>query len=335
MPNNFRISISHNKGTHFISVSKKTRNIVLSSVVTIILSLILTSIAVKHFYFKSTISSQEISELVDDQQKLLGRLQEKNLNRNELIKQLEQKQTELLVLEQRVHDVESVLGINQNEQETSLSSPFTLEKRIDTAVIDSSVRSTMFRLIPNGIPLDFSRYSSKFGRRTNPISKKRHNHLGIDLTCKRGTEIFSPADGVIEYVRPSKKGYGNLLKVQHSFGFMTMYAHLQGFNVKMGQFVKKGDLIAKCGNSGDSTGSHLHYEVRFLRRAINPQPFMDWTPDKFELLFEKERSIKWQPLVEVFSNLVTIQVQLTQIPTIKFNTTMQLPDDGTIVANND
>jgi murein DD-endopeptidase MepM/ murein hydrolase activator NlpD len=334
MPDNFRISISHNKGTHFISVSKKTRNIVFSSLATIILSLVLTTIAVKHFYFKSTVSSQAITELESDQQALLGKLQEKNLNRNELIKQLAQKQSDLLVLEQRVHDVESVLGINTNPEEEGQSSfEQVLEKRIDTAVIDSSVRSTMFRMIPNGIPLEISRYSSKFGRRTNPITKKRHNHLGIDMTCKRGTEIFSPADGVVEYVRPSNKGYGNLLKVQHSFGFMTMYAHLQGFNVKMGQFVKKGDLIAKCGNSGDSTGSHLHYEVRFLRRAINPQPFMDWTPDKFELLFEKERSIKWQPLVAVFNNLVKMQVQLTQIPTIKDEKTVANVESDIVAKN--
>lgn len=76
-------------------------------------------------------------------------------------------------------------------------------------------------------------------------------------------------------------------------------------------------MIATCGNSGNSTGPHLHYEVRFLGRVLNPRSFIDWTPEKFDSLFEKERSVKWTPLVNVISNVVKLQLKLTQKPTIE------------------
>ena len=174
----------------------------------------------------------------------------------------------------------------------------------------------MFRLIPNDSPMAYQRISSSYGRRTNPITGKRHNHTGIDLTCKRGEDILAPADGVIETVRPSKKGFGNFLTMRHSFGFMSSYAHLQKFKVRSGQFVSKGDVIASCGNSGNSTGPHLHYEVRFLGRSLNPQYLMDWTPENFNYVFEKEKKVKWGPLVQLIDNVVRLQINLTNVPYI-------------------
>ncbi|PKF79376.1 peptidase M23 [Vibrio sp. vnigr-6D03] len=230
-----------------------------------------------------------------------------------LTQELEEKKGEILTLGKRVNDVESVLGITQ---ETSVVdyAELSLEQRIDAAAINSAVRATMFRLLPNDSPVLYQRISSNYGYRKNPITGRRHRHLGIDLTCQRGEQVLAPADGVVELRRPSKKGYGNLLKLRHAFGFMTSYAHLQGFNVRSGQFVKKGDVVATCGNSGNSTGPHLHYEVRFLGRTLNPKHFMDWTPENFDTLFEKERSIKWASLVDVMSNVVKLQVLLTQNP---------------------
>ncbi|MEZ8099812.1 M23 family metallopeptidase [Vibrio bivalvicida] len=226
-----------------------------------------------------------------------------------LSQELEEKRSQIHVLGKRVYDVESVLGLADEVLDNS-----SLENRIDAAAVDSAVRATMFRLIPNDTPMNYERISSSFGRRTNPITGKRHSHTGIDLTCKRGEEIYAPADGVIETVRPSKKGFGNFLTVRHSFGFMSSYAHLHKFKVRSGQFVSKGDVIATCGNSGNSTGPHLHYEVRFLGRALNPQYTMDWTPENFNHLFEKEKKVKWAPLVKLIDDTVRLQVNLTNNP---------------------
>ena len=226
---------------------------------------------------------------------------------------LTEKEGTIQLLGKRVFDVESVLGLADEEL---LTDDVSLEDRIDAAAVDSAVRATMFRLIPNDSPMAYQRISSSYGSRTNPISGKRHVHTGIDLTCKRGEDIVAPADGVIETVRPSKKGFGNFITMRHSFGFMSSYAHLQKFKVRSGQFVSKGDVIASCGNSGNSTGPHLHYEVRFLGRSLNPQYLMDWTPENFNYVFEKEKKVKWGPLVQLIDNVVRLQINLTNVPYI-------------------
>ncbi|RBQ30307.1 peptidase M23, partial [Arcobacter sp. FW59] len=113
---------------------------------------------------------------------------------------LTEKEGTIQLLGKRVFDVESVLGLADEEL---LTDDVSLEDRIDAAAIDSAVRATMFRLIPNDSPMAYQRISSSYGRRTNPITGKRHVHTGIDLTCKRGEDILAPADGVIETVRPS------------------------------------------------------------------------------------------------------------------------------------
>ena len=317
MPDKIRISVSHNKGTRFFALSPKRKNLVILSLLLGLGSFTLSAFGLHYFYQKQQASELAIAQLQVQNGVLNNLIIENNDSNYELTQQLEAKENEFIVISQRVEDVESVLGLQDISEEDTLLSEKTLEQRLDVAAIDSAVRATMFRLIPNDTPIDFIRNSSSFGKRTNPISGKRQRHLGQDLTCKRGTEIYAPADGVVELARPSKKGYGNLLKVQHSFGFMTMYAHLQKFKVRSGQFVKKGELIATCGNTGNSTGPHLHYEVRFLGRVLNPQPFIDWTPERFDSLFEKERSVKWTPLVEIMNNMVKLQLKLTQKPTVE------------------
>ena len=317
MPDKIRISVSHNKGTRFFALSPKRKNLVILSLLLGLGSFTLSAFGLHYFYQKQQASELAIAQLQVQNGELNNLIIENNDSNYELTQQLEAKENEFIVISQRVEDVESVLGLQDISEEDTLLSEKTLEQRLDVAAIDSAVRATMFRLIPNDTPIDFIRNSSSFGKRTNPISGKRQRHLGQDLTCKRGTEIYAPADGVVELARPSKKGYGNLLKVQHSFGFMTMYAHLQKFKVRSGQFVKKGDLIATCGNTGNSTGPHLHYEVRFLGRVLNPQSFIDWTPESFESLFEKERSVKWTPLVDIMNNMVKLQLKLTQKPTVE------------------
>ncbi|MCF7483318.1 M23 family metallopeptidase [Vibrio sp. J1-1] len=241
-------------------------------------------------------------------------LYEEQLDTNHSLSQsLTDRNNQIQLLGKRVFDVESVLGLADEElmlDENNLA----LEERIDAAAIDSAVRATMFRLIPNDSPITYQRISSSYGSRINPISGKRHVHTGIDLTCKRGEEVLAPADGVVETVRPGNRGYGNYLTLRHSFGFMSSYAHLKHFNVKSGEFVSKGDVIARCGNSGNSTGPHLHYEVRFLGRALNPQYLMDWTPENFNYVFEKENKVKWGPLVQLIDNVVRLQINLTNSP---------------------
>ncbi|MCG9583798.1 M23 family metallopeptidase [Vibrio tubiashii] len=307
MSKKITISIPNSSGVQTFDVSRKT----LFTSIAVIAGTLFSGIGYVYYqWHQEQTTQQKYHALVDKLSELEVLYEEQVDTTHSLSQELEDKRNQIHVLGKRVYDVESVLGL----ADESLTDDVSLENRIDAAAVDSAVRATMFRLIPNDTPMNYERISSSFGRRTNPITGKRHTHTGIDLTCKRGEEIYAPADGVIETVRPSKKGFGNFLTVRHSFGFMSSYAHLHQFKVRSGQFVSKGDLIATCGNSGNSTGPHLHYEVRFLGRALNPQYTMDWTPENFNYLFEKEKKVKWAPLVKLIDDTVRLQVNLTNNP---------------------
>lgn len=306
MPKKITISIPTSSGVQHFDVSRKA----LVNSIAAITSTLLLGLGYGYYQAQQESAAQEkYSELANKFSELEMLYAEQMDTTHSLSQELEEKRSQIHILGKRVYDVESVLGLADETLDEN-----SLEHRIDAAAVDSAVRATMFRMIPNDTPMSYDRVSSSFGRRTNPITGKKHMHTGIDLTCKRGEEIYAPADGVVETVRPSKKGFGNFLTVRHSFGFMSSYAHLHAFKVRSGQIVSKGDLIATCGNSGNSTGPHLHYEVRFLSRALNPQYTMDWTPENFNYLFEKEKKVKWAPLVQLIDDTVRLQVSLTNNP---------------------
>jgi murein DD-endopeptidase MepM/ murein hydrolase activator NlpD len=117
------------------------------------------------------------------------------------------------------------------------------------------------------------RLSSPFGWREDPVHGKRAWHAGMDLADAQGNPVVAAADGVVSFVG-WRAGYGNLVVIEHEQGFSTRYGHLQKGVAKVGQRVNAGDLIALLGNTGRSTGAHLHFEVRKNDQALNPFPFI-------------------------------------------------------------
>ena len=117
-----------------------------------------------------------------------------------------------------------------------------------------------------------TRLTSSFGSRKDPFTGEHDFHEGIDLACSLGTPVRTARDGII-IVAGNEGGYGNLVVVRHSNGYETYYGHLSKFLVKEGQKVKKGDIVALSGNTGRTTGPHLHYEIRKNGKAINPKYF--------------------------------------------------------------
>jgi murein DD-endopeptidase MepM/ murein hydrolase activator NlpD len=111
--------------------------------------------------------------------------------------------------------------------------------------------------------------SASFGNRIDPFTGLRDFHPGIDISVPRGTKVHAPADGVIVFCG-SKNGYGNIVVIDHGYGTVTRYGHLDGFNVRPGQRVKRGDVIGFSGNTGRSTAPHLHYEVWVNDQMRNP-----------------------------------------------------------------
>ena len=123
--------------------------------------------------------------------------------------------------------------------------------------------------IPSIRPVDGGYLNSTFGYRIDPIDNVKRFHQGQDITVKSGTPIYAPADGIVKrayYVG----GFGNHIKIQHSSGYTTLFAHLSKIKVKYGQQVKRGDIIGLTGNTGRSTAPHLHYEIHHNGKPENP-----------------------------------------------------------------
>jgi murein DD-endopeptidase MepM/ murein hydrolase activator NlpD len=116
-------------------------------------------------------------------------------------------------------------------------------------------------------------YSSSFGWRTSPFTGKREFHKGLDISAPRGTPVLAPAKGRVVYVG-KKGGYGLTVTIDHGGGLTTKYAHLHGTSVKKGDRIGRGDVIAQVGNTGRSTGPHLHYEVRVNGVPVNPRRYI-------------------------------------------------------------
>ena len=115
--------------------------------------------------------------------------------------------------------------------------------------------------------------TSDFGQRLDPYTADRVNHGGMDIAAPQGKEVFAPSDGTVVFAG-LEGGYGNVLVIDHGYGIKTRYGHLQKINVKAGDRVKRGALVANVGNTGRSTGPHLHYEVRVNGIPQNPRKFI-------------------------------------------------------------
>jgi murein DD-endopeptidase MepM/ murein hydrolase activator NlpD len=136
--------------------------------------------------------------------------------------------------------------------------------------------------IPQFLPTTrASMVSSSYGYRRDPFTGQAAFHAGLDFRAAYGTPIHAAADGVIKFVG-SKAGYGKAVEIDHGNGLLTRYAHMSGFRARVGKKVSAGDVIGLIGNTGRSTGPHLHFEVRMNNRAVNPRPFLESAPHVFE-----------------------------------------------------
>jgi murein DD-endopeptidase MepM/ murein hydrolase activator NlpD len=178
-------------------------------------------------------------------------------------------------------------------------------KKIKKGMLSANELALLNRSIPNGKPIRYKRVSATFGYRTHPITHKRQFHTGIDLAARTGTKIYATADGVVEYAK-NRGGYGKLIMIDHSFGFKTIYGHLSRYAVKSGDYVMKGDLIGYVGSTGRSTGPHLHYEVRYLQKWLNPKKYIHWSSKNYTATMNSEKLVNWRELLSQIRNKMRI-----------------------------
>lgn len=135
---------------------------------------------------------------------------------------------------------------------------------------------------------DLKRVASGFGSRIDPIYRTRKFHAGMDFTSPVGTPVTATGDGVVESIESKQWGYGNSIVINHGYGYKTRYAHLKKFKVRRGQKVSRGEVIGYVGNTGKSTGPHLHYEVLKNNDPVNPANYYysDLTPEQYEAILK-------------------------------------------------
>ncbi len=168
---------------------------------------------------------------------------------------------------------------------------YVQSKSFDDLIALAKEKEEMLRCIPAIQPIsnkDLTRTSSGWGLRVHPIYKIVKLHTGMDFTAPIGTDVYVTGDGVVEQIVSSRRGYGNYIVVDHGFGYKTLYAHLDRTNVKQGQKVKRGDVIAFVGNTGLSVAPHLHYEVLINDNKVDPANyyFNDLTAEEYERMIE-------------------------------------------------
>ncbi len=216
------------------------------------------------------------------------------------------KEKELDNLSDSLSQIETLIGLKPIADES-------LQERINMTMLSSSQRATLLELIPNGSPVVYHGITSKFGYRIHPTLHTKEFHRGDDLKAKLNTPVYATADGLVEWAGMHKRsGFGNLVILSHVYGFKTLFGHLNKIVIKSGQFVKKGTLIAYTGNSGLSNGPHLHYEVRFMHRALNPFYFIKWTQKNYDEIFKKEKKVPWQSLIMATSLIKVVKRTQTQ-----------------------
>jgi murein DD-endopeptidase MepM/ murein hydrolase activator NlpD len=164
--------------------------------------------------------------------------------------------------------------LSENGQ-SPVENALVLKKNLEGIIDDLLDRKSEWDRKPTILPVDASEYwiSSKYGWRKSPFTGRREFHSGLDISSRRGTPIIAPADGTVLSV--GKDRYlGKFLKIAHSDSLTTIYGHLMEHKVKKGQSVKRGDVIGLMGNTGLSTGHHLHYQIQKDNKSVNPKQYI-------------------------------------------------------------
>jgi murein DD-endopeptidase MepM/ murein hydrolase activator NlpD len=171
----------------------------------------------------------------------------------------------------------SELIINTAKRLDILSKQTVVQSRsLDEIERLAANKAELIEAIPSIQPIkneDLKRMASGYGYRKDPFTKKRRFHYGMDFTAKKGTPIYATGNGIVKRADNRSSGYGKHIRIDHGFGYVSLYGHLNKYNVRRGQKVKRGDIIGYVGNTGRSAGPHLHYEIFKDNKRINPLNF--------------------------------------------------------------
>ena len=246
------------------------------------------------------IKYSSLNEQLDVMSKVLNNLQDRDANVHRTIFGLEPVNEDIWNAGVGGHERYTELTNYRNsgdlligtlEKADKLGRQMTIQSRsLDSLEFIASEKEKYLDAIPSIKPVREDklkrniRYLSGYGMRIHPIHKIPKMHAGLDFTAPRGTLVRATGDGKIIKVKKARSGYGHHIIIDHGYAYKTLYAHLDEMFVKVGQKIKKGEKIGTVGNTGTSTAPHLHYEVRYKGKTINPIHYcMDGlTPQEYE-----------------------------------------------------
>jgi len=171
---------------------------------------------------------------------------------------------------------------------------YVQSKSYDNLIRLAENKADMLKTIPAIIPIsnkDLTRTASGFGWRIHPFYKISKFHSGMDFTAPLGTEVYATGNGTIVEVKAAQRGFGKYVIIDHGFGYMSTYAHLSNFNVRVGQKVQRGDIIGFVGSTGTSVANHLHYEIKLNGVNVDPVNYY----------FEDLNSAEYDRMIEIAS----------------------------------
>ena len=168
---------------------------------------------------------------------------------------------------------------------------YVQSKSYDELIKLAKDKEEMLKSVPAIIPIsnkDLTRTASGYGWRIHPIYKISKFHYGMDFTAPLGTDVYATGNGTVIGMVSSQRGFGKHIIIDHGFGYSSVYAHLSNFNVRIGQKVKRGDIIGYVGNTGTSVANHLHYEIKLNGQNVDPVNyyFEDLSSGEYEKMVE-------------------------------------------------
>lgn len=217
-----------------------------------------------------------------------------------LREQINDRSLELINISKRVDDLEEIVSLSKNVDER-------FEEKDFRPQLTPAQKKLLLQIIPNGNPVTENAKIVSVKLRPHPSKGTYGVDSGIDYLLPLKTPVYATADGIVELSRLGTRGYGKFIKLTHAYGFSSMYAHLSEVLVKKGDFVQKGQLIGYSGNTGNSNGSRLYYEVRFLGGYQNALDYVQWGEENFDSIFSKQTHVRWKGLLWALEDLKQLQ----------------------------